>query len=92
MKTEGSVMLRRRQVFRGVVVSDKMNKTRIIEISRTVEHGLYEKKMLNRSRFMFHDEKNESRKGDLVVIESIRTLSKNKNFKLVKRLETGSNV
>lgn len=78
---------RHRQEIRGVVVSDKMAKTRVIEVKRSGTHGLYHKRVKLSSRFFVHDEKNESRVGDLIVAALVRPLSKNKNFSLV-RIET----
>ena len=77
----------RRQVVRGVVVSDKMTKTRIIEIKRTQDHRLYHKKLIHQKRLFIHDEKNESRLGDVVMAESTRPLSRHKNFRLIKIVE-----
>jgi small subunit ribosomal protein S17 len=79
-----------RQTIRGVVTSDKMNKTRIIEIKRRLKHGLYQKGVVRDSRFFIHDEKNETKVGDLVVAVSTRRLSKNKAFRLLKVLEKGA--
>lgn len=76
-----------RQVLRGVVVSDKMNKTRVIEVKHTTRHGLYHKNLIKQGRFFVHDEKNESKTGDTISAVSVRTLSKNKSFRLLKVLE-----
>ena len=48
------------------MISDKMNKTRVVETKRRVKHGLYGKSMVKKSRFFIHDEKNESKTGDRV--------------------------
>lgn len=77
----------RAQLIRGRVVSDKMSKTRVIELPRTKEHSLYRKKMVRKVKLFIHDEKNESHVGDTVLVASTRPLSKNKNFRLVKVLE-----
>ena len=71
----------------GVVVRDKMSKTRVIEVKRLKRHALYGKGLIRRSRFFVHDEKNVSQMGDKVLCISTRPLSKNKNFRLVKVLE-----
>jgi small subunit ribosomal protein S17 len=78
---------RHRQEIRGIVVSDKMAKTRVVEVKRSGKHGLYQKRLQLSTRFFVHDEKNESKVGDLVVAALVRPLSKNKNFRLV-RIET----
>ena len=77
----------RRQVIRGVVVSDKMLKTRVIEVKRTYDHPLYHKKLIHQKRLFVHDEKNESHTGDVVLVASTRPISKNKNFRLLKIVE-----
>ncbi len=79
-----------RQTIRGVVTSDKMDKTRVIEVKRRLKHGLYQKGVIRDSRFFIHDEKNEAKVGDVVVAVATRRLSKNKNFRLLKILEKGA--
>ncbi len=74
----------RRKVFRGVVVSDKMNKTRVVEIVRLVRHPFYEKISKKMSRFAAHDETNASHSGDLVEICATRPLSKTKRWRVVR--------
>jgi small subunit ribosomal protein S17 len=74
----------RPQVVRGVVVSDKMNKTRVIEIKRTVRHDLYHKSLLRGTKLFVHDEKNQSKAGDVVMAIGTRPMSKNKSFKVIK--------
>lgn len=76
-----------RPTIRGVVVSDKMNKTRVVEVQRRLTHGLYHKGINRRTRMFVHDEKNESKVGDLVRAESTRKLSKNKSFRIIQVLE-----
>ena len=68
----------------GVVVGDKMDKTRIIEVIRTFRHQLYSKVLHRRSKFYAHDEKNESRIGDKVRIIETRPLSKMKRWHVVE--------
>lgn len=79
-----------RQTIRGVVTSDKMDKTRVIEVKRRIQHGLYQKAVIRDSRFFIHDEKNETKVGDVVIAVATRRLSKNKNFRLLKVLEKGA--
>lgn len=68
----------------GEVVSNKMDKTISVQVSRKVKHPLYEKYINRSTKFMAHDENNECNEGDVVVIESSRPLSKNKSWKLQK--------
>lgn len=77
----------RRQLIKGVVVSDKMTKTRIIEVKRSHDHSLYHKKLTHQKRLFIHDEKNESKVGDVVVAASSRPLSKHKSFRLIQIVE-----
>ena len=76
----------RRRVFSGVVVSDKMNKTRRVEIPRLVKHARYGKYIRRRTICYVHDEQNESHQGDLVEIVETRPLSKTKNWRLLRVL------
>ena len=74
--------LRRTEV--GVVTSDKMNKTRRVEIPRLVKHPRYSKYIKRRTICKVHDEKNESHTGDTVEIMETRPLSKTKSWRLVR--------
>src|SRR5437763_2247381 len=68
----------------GVVTSDKMNKTRRVEIPRLVKHPRYGKYIKRRTICYVHDEKNDSHKGDMVEIMETRPLSKLKNWRLLR--------
>ena len=68
----------------GVVTSDKMQKTRRVEIARLVKHSRYGKYIRRRTICKVHDEQNESRLGDTVEIMETRPLSKTKNWRLVR--------
>ena len=74
----------KRRVETGVVTSDKMNKTRRVEIPRLVRHPQYGKYIKRRTVCKAHDENNESKKGDTVEIMETRPLSKTKNWRLVR--------
>ena len=71
----------------GVVVSDKMNKSIVVEVERRVKHPKYGKFVKKTSRFMAHDDKNESKEGDKVRIAETRPMSKNKCWRLVEIIE-----
>ena len=77
----------RRKVLRGVVVSNKMEKTGVVEITRKVPHPLYKKVVTKTTRFKFHDENNECSIGDTVEVMETRPLSKDKYFRLVRIVE-----
>ncbi|NBT58169.1 30S ribosomal protein S17 [bacterium] len=85
--TSESTQIKRRQEIRGVVVSDKMNKTRVIEIKRSLRHSLYHKNVVRSSKIFIHDEKNESKVGDVITAIATRTLSRHKQFTLLKVVE-----
>ncbi len=70
----------------GKVVSDKMNKTRVVVVERIVKHPLYKKYIKVRKKYYVHDEHNESREGDIVRIMETRPLSKTKRWRLVEIL------
>ncbi|MDR4989035.1 MAG: 30S ribosomal protein S17 [Bacteroidales bacterium] len=71
----------------GLVVSNKMDKSVVVEVLRRVRHPKYGKFVKRTSRFMAHDEKNECNIGDTVRIMETRPLSKNKCWRLVEILE-----
>jgi small subunit ribosomal protein S17 len=71
----------------GVVVSNKMEKSIVIAVKRKVKHPIYGKFVNKTTKLMAHDEKNESKIGDLVKIMETRPLSKNKCWRLVEIIE-----
>ena len=84
--TNSSQSRRQRKVRTGVVVSDKMDKTVVVEVSRKVIHPVYKKYVRRRKRFMAHDQENRCRIGDEVLIVETRPLSRNKNWRVRKVL------
>ena len=70
----------RRKEREGVVVSDKMDKTVVVAVSRVVRHGKYHKHLNRRARYKAHDEKNQCRVGDRVRIIETRPLSRDKRW------------
>ncbi len=74
----------KRRVEIGVVTSDKMNKTRRVEIPRLVKHARYGKYIRRRTICHVHDETNQSRTGDQVEIMETRPMSKTKSWRLVR--------
>ena len=71
----------------GVVVSNKMNKSIVVEIERREKHPIYGKFIKKTNRFMAHDEKEECNIGDVVRIMETRPLSKRKCWRLVEIIE-----
>ena len=73
-----------RKERRGRVVSDKMDKTVVVQVERTFAHRLYKKYIRRRKNYMVHDETNDCREGDTVVITETKPRSKNKHWKITK--------
>lgn len=71
----------------GIVVSDKMEKTIVVEVSTVVKHPVYKKMLKKSSRIKAHDENNQAKVGDRVLLMETRPLSKQKRFRLVEILE-----
>lgn len=86
-ENNGAPERHQRKIFSGVVVSDKMDKTRIVSVARLVRHPFYEKVSRKSSKFSAHDETNQSHEGDLVEIMSTRPLSKTKRWRIVRILK-----
>ena len=71
----------------GIVTSNKMQKTVVVEVQRLVMHPLYHKYLRRRSRFMAHDEKNECKVGDRVQIKETRPMSRLKRWRVTSIVE-----
>ncbi len=82
--TNSSEERKQRKVRTGVVISNKMDKTVVVEVSRTVLHPVYKKFIRRRKRFMAHDETNVCRIGDEVMIVETKPLSRHKNWRVRK--------
>jgi small subunit ribosomal protein S17 len=72
--------------LQGTIVSDKMDKTRVIAITRLKQHPRYRKYYKVTERFKAHDEKNEYKNGDKVVIEETRPMSKEKRWRIIEKI------
>lgn len=72
-----------KKVLKGVVVSDKMNKTVVVNVTRFVEHTKYGKRIKKSKKYKAHDEDNSKKIGDVVLIEETKPMSKDKKFKIV---------
>lgn len=68
------------RTLKGVVVSDKMQKTVVVEITRLIKHPKYKKYFKSSKRFKAHDEENKYKEGDKVLIQETRPLSKEKRW------------
>ncbi len=82
----------RRQRKVGIVTSAKMQKSIVVMVERLVKHPLYKKYIKRRSKFMAHDERNEAREGDVVLIEETRPLSRRKRWRLVRIIERAKRI
>nr|KHD98198.1 30S ribosomal protein S17 [Kocuria polaris] len=76
-----------RKSRRGYVVSDKMDKTVVVQLQDNVKHSLYGKVMRRSSKVKAHDEQNAAGVGDLVLISETRPLSATKRWRIVEILE-----
>ena len=72
------------KVLTGTVISDKMNKTIVVQVVRMAKHPKYGRIQKKRNKFKVHDEKNSAKTGDVVKIQETRPLSKEKYFRLLE--------
>lgn len=76
-----------RRVLKGVVVSDKAEKTIIVKVDRRFMHPVYKKYITKSKRYAAHDEKNTCAEGDIVNIEECRPISKRKTWVVLSKAE-----
>jgi small subunit ribosomal protein S17 len=72
------------KVLKGVVVSDKMDKTIVVKVARFIEHKKYGKRIKKTKKYKVHDENNSKKIGDVVEIIETKPISKDKHFKVIK--------
>jgi len=77
-----------KKVYSGKVVSDKMDKTVVVAVTRTFQHPLYKKTVRKITKFKAHDEENKCKTGDAVQIVESRPLSKDKRWAVIKIMES----
>lgn len=75
-----------KKTLQGIVVSDKMQKTVVVEVERMKEHPKYKRRFKIHKKYKAHDEKGEFHIGDKVVIEETAPISKDKNWKVIKKI------
>jgi small subunit ribosomal protein S17 len=85
--SEQAVTRNARKVLQGLVVSDKMDKTVVVEVENRVKHAVYGKVIRRTSRLKAHDEANDCGIGDRVQIMETRPLSATKRWRVVEILE-----
>ena len=76
-----------KRILRGVVVSDKSEKTVVVRVERRFAHPALQKTVRRSKRYQAHDENNSAKVGDLVRIQECRPMSKNKRWELVSAAE-----
>jgi small subunit ribosomal protein S17 len=86
-KNGGFRLMAEKKTFIGEVVSDKMDKTVVVKVTRRVPHPVYKKIVSRVSRLKAHDEKNECAVGDTVRVAETRPLSKDKRFIVLEVIE-----
>ena len=77
----------RRKVRVGTVVSNKMDRTIVVRIVRTLKHPTYQRIIRRSNKLLAHDQENQASPGDLVRVMETRPLSKNKHWRLVEIIE-----
>ena len=85
-ETTSGAQAKKRQSLVGVVVSDKMEKTVVVKVTRLRKHPLYKKFMKRSKRYKAHDERNEYHIGDRVIIEASKPISRDKRWKVVSKI------
>jgi small subunit ribosomal protein S17 len=75
-----------KKLLQGIVVSDKMQKTVVVEVESIKEHPKYKRRFKTHKKFKAHDEKGEFHIGDKVVIEESKPISKDKNWIVIKKI------
>ncbi|MEI6610352.1 MAG: 30S ribosomal protein S17 [Deltaproteobacteria bacterium] len=76
-----------KRTIKGVVISDKMDKTIVVKAERLVKHPIFHKYVRKHVKYKAHDEKNECKSGDTVVIIEARPMSKDKRWRMLEILE-----
>lgn len=72
-----------KRTFKGIVVSDTMNKTRVVRVDTVVAHPKYKKRYVRSKRFKVHDEGNSYHVGDAVLFQETRPLSREKRWRII---------
>lgn len=83
-QAQASERLNRKRLIVGVVTSDKMDKTIVVQTQFKFRHPIFQKVVMKRTKYKAHDEKNEAKIGDTVTIRECRPLSREKRWSLVK--------
>jgi small subunit ribosomal protein S17 len=73
-----------KRTIKGIVISDKMDKTIVVKTERLVKHPIFHKYVRRHAKYKAHDEKNQCKVGDTVVIIESRPISKDKRWRMVE--------
>ena len=76
-----------KRIMQGVVVSDKMDKTVVVNVERRTQHPLYKKFIRRSKKYVAHDEDNTYKEGDVVQIQECRPISKRKTWEVITAAE-----
>ncbi|MGB1699245.1 MAG: 30S ribosomal protein S17 [Nannocystaceae bacterium] len=87
-----TTQVRQRRILVGTVISDKMDKTVVVEVIRRYRHPRYKKYIQERLRYKAHDERNDAKTGDRVNIVESRPISKDKRWRLQTVVERGAQL
>lgn len=79
-----------KKIYKGDVISDKMDKTVVVAVTRTTQHPVYKKTIKKIAKFKVHDEENKCKQGDKVSIVESRPISKDKRWKLLDIVKRGN--
>jgi small subunit ribosomal protein S17 len=79
-----------KKVYTGKVITDKMDKTVVVAVTRLTQHPMYKKTIKKISKFKAHDDENKCKRGDVVSIIEARPISKDKRWKVLDIVRKGS--
>ena len=79
-----------KKVYTGQVITDKMDKTVVVAVTRLTQHPMYKKTIKKISKFKAHDDENKCKRGDVVSIIEARPISKDKRWKVLDVVRRGS--
>lgn len=84
---EKKVVRGQKKILQGVVVSDKMDKTAVVKVERTIQHSLYKRTLKRTKKYKVHDEENACGMGDRVRLIECKPVSKDKSWRLLNIVE-----
>lgn len=75
-----------KKILQGEIVSNKMTKTVVVKVERKIRHSLYQKVIIRHKKYKAHNKEMKLEIGDIVEIEEIKPISKDKHFRVIKKL------